>query len=99
MPEEQEPQPERQAVKTTKAIAGGLFLRPTIQWFMGGKDWFNSLTAWGLVCWLTAGAGIDAVCTAELVSVDTCKQLNTILTKAGDVLVVLGVRRAALRRS
>jgi hypothetical protein len=59
-----------------------------------GKPWFKSLTAWGLVVFVGATAGADAVCAAGMISPETCAMLKSGAEKVGGVLVVLGLRRA-----
>jgi hypothetical protein len=76
----------------TVTIVGGWFLREYIQQFLG-KDWFQSLTVWGLIVIAAANAGIDAACQLEIMYIDDCAWAASFFDKIGRVLVVLGIRR------
>ena len=84
-------------VEGTRAAIGGWFLRPYIQQVLGGKDWFESLTVWGLIIFVAADAVTAEVCARGLMSAAWCADAVGFLKTVGGILGVLGVRRAALR--
>jgi len=63
----------------------------------GGKSWYKSLTAWGVVLWAGLAPMLSAACgdEASLLPATTCATLSTVATWAGSILTVLGVRKAA----
>ena len=77
------------------AIAGA-FLRNWIQKNLG-KDWFNSMTIWGLIIYNAADGAMGAVCGGGemLVSAVLCAKAAAVLKGFGGVLTILGIRRAA----
>lgn len=78
-----------------RQAVGGFFLR---QWIVRklGKDWFDSWTVNGIILILAgAGGAADAICGDQLLPGDICSQIDHWLTVAGQILTVLGIRRAA----
>jgi hypothetical protein len=63
--------------------------------FFGGKAWFKSMTAWGLIVWATAEAVMGQICEAGILSPDACSSAGAIVSAAGAILAALGIRRAA----
>jgi hypothetical protein len=63
----------------------------------GGKSWYKSITAWGVILWAMAAPGIETACDPNiaLLSVSTCNMLSAILAKVGAALTVIGIRRAS----
>ena len=59
----------------------------------GDKNWFQSLTAWGLVLFAAATAGAESACAAGMASVETCSVIQDVATKISAVLVTLGLRK------
>ena len=76
------------------AIAGAV-LRPWIKKKLG-KDWYNSWTMWGIVIYAMAEAGAEMACELGALSVEQCFVASRWVENVGKVLVILGVRRAAL---
>ena len=63
----------------------------------GGKSWYKSLTAWGLVILGGISPLVGGACAPDvsLLSFETCEYLTTALNWAGQILTVLGIRKAA----
>lgn len=62
----------------------------------GGKPWYQSLTAWGLVAYGVGGQLVETACgPTGLLSAETCAQLGGAVETLGAVLAGLGVRKAA----
>lgn len=76
------------------AVVGGWFLRKYIQRALGGKDWWQSWTAVGLILFETSQTFADTACEQGLFSWDQCETIETVLYKLGVALIALGIRRA-----
>jgi hypothetical protein len=63
--------------------------------YFGGKPWFQSLTAWGLVVFFGLTAALDQACSAGVFGEGLCMTLTGWSESLGAVLTVLGLRRAA----
>ena len=61
----------------------------------GGKPWFKSLTAWGLVVLVGVTSGLQEACAAGVLSESICSTGETWSTHVGLVLTALGIRRAS----
>jgi len=61
----------------------------------GGKPWFKSVTAWGLVALVGVTSGLDEACAAGMLSEAHCVTATAWATNIGLVLTALGFRRAA----
>ena len=61
----------------------------------GGKSWYKSLTAWGVIVFIVVTSAIDQVCAAGVASDSLCATLTTWSETIGAVLVTLGIRKAA----
>lgn len=61
----------------------------------GGKPWFQSVTAWGLVIAAVGTATLTAVATSGLVAPETAETLMTAVQWIGGVVAALGIRKAA----
>ena len=64
----------------------------------GGKKWFQSLTAWGLVVLAVGNAAAVALASSGLVSHETATTLTSVVDWVGGVATALGIRRAATAR-
>ncbi len=73
-------------------LLGGMFLRPWIKKQLG-KDWWASMTVWGLILHETAEGFVNLACAQGAIEVAACAALVGYLETAGKVLVVLGIRR------
>jgi hypothetical protein len=91
MPPEKPKKLQRAGESVVNIVAGSL-VRPYIQKFLG-KDWYKSVTVWGLVLWTTGSSLAVAVCETGALSWDFCGDLQTNLESIGQVLTVLGIRR------
>lgn len=63
----------------------------------GGKSWYQSMTAWGLIVWVGIGAMLAQACAdpTPMLSYDLCQTLHGWSDGIGTVLTFLGLRRAA----
>ena len=62
----------------------------------GEKKWYKSMTAWGVILFSAAQAGLGGACgEAMLLPEATCSWITSALTTVGGILTVLGLRRAA----
>ena len=86
-------------IEAGRAALGGWFLRPYLQKLLGGSDWFQSITVWGLIVVVTAETFVGELGARGFISVDSFDTTVLYLQRAGEILAVLGVRRAALRRT
>lgn len=60
------------------------------------KAWYKSLTAWGLIIYMSAQAGLGGACgEAALLPEATCSWITNAMGGIGSVLTVLGLRRAS----
>lgn len=82
-----------------RKIVNVALLRPAAKSYLG-KDWWQSLTVWGVGLYVAAQAIADALCAPGmgLLPGDWCPQIASVLDTVGKVLVALGLRRAATRR-
>jgi hypothetical protein len=62
---------------------------------LGGKAWYKSMTVMGLVLWQGVSAALTGACDQGLMEVATCDSITAWTSSAGQILAVLGVRRAA----
>lgn len=71
---------------------GGLFKN-----IFGGKPWFQSLTAWGLIVIGVSEVFVAQACSSEvaLLSAGVCGVLVKGLDMIGGLLVTLGIRKAS----
>lgn len=61
----------------------------------GGKPWFKSVTAWGLVIFAAGSAAATGACEVGLLSSSVCETAMTVVQWTGGILVTLGLRKAA----
>ena len=61
----------------------------------GGKSWYQSLTAWGLIVYVGVAGVVDEACAQGALGPGTCEMLNIWVKNIGVVLGALGLRRAA----
>jgi len=73
-------------------VLGGWVLRRQINRVLG-KDWYRSLTIWGLILWTGADSAVRGVCGAGLVPPEYCTPLLKYVMTAGQILTILSVRR------
>lgn len=67
---------------------------------LGGKEWYYSLTVWGLVVYTTGESVVNAICELDLVSQALCNNvLMPAVEKGWVVLGVLGIRRDQNRKT
>lgn len=65
----------------------------------GGKKWFKSWTAWGLIIWQGGSAMANQACGEGLIGASVCATVVSITTIVGQVLTALGIRRAATAKN
>ena len=65
--------------------------------FFGGKPWWQSWTARGLILWQGAGVVLEWACGPQvsLITAETCAMLTGGAETLGQILVVLGIRKGA----
>jgi len=61
--------------------------------FFGGKAWFKSMTAWGILLFTLAQTAIPQMAELGLVTVDVAATLTHWLTVVSVPLGALGIRR------
>lgn len=61
----------------------------------GGKPWFKSVTAWGIVIFAAGSAAATGACEVGLLSTSACATVMSIVKWTGGILVTLGLRKAA----
>ena len=60
----------------------------------GGKSWYNSFTAWGLILFTAGDAAVGAVCNeSSILPVAFCATATAVVKGLGGILTVLGLRR------
>lgn len=87
------PRAKANAKKAGLGLIQGWFLRRTINRVLGGKDWYESFTAWGLIIWTATEAGAVQICGQGLLPQADCDLIQFWIVKAGQALTILGVRR------
>ncbi len=61
----------------------------------GGKSWYQSLTGWGVLGLTVAWTVVPALGEMGIISPELTTSLTGMLTKAGSLLGMLGIRKAA----
>ena len=61
----------------------------------GGKPWFKSMTGWGALGLTMAWTLIPGLAEMGVISAETASTLSGMMTKAGSLLGMLGIRKAA----
>jgi hypothetical protein len=84
-------------IEGTRVAIGGWILRPYIQRVLAGKDWFESITVWAMILVLTAEQLVSQMSAYGLLSEVYYDQAVFYLQRTGEILVILGVRRAKAR--
>ena len=74
-------------------ILGGWVLRPYINKLLGGKDFWESYTAVGLIIIAAAQAGFVSACGQNFLTAEQCATGAVWFTRLGEVMVIFGVRR------
>ena len=69
-------------------------IKDYINRFFGGKPWYQSVTAWGLVIFSLGSSVVSQVCDAGLMDYETCVAWKGYVTTIGAVITGLGLRRA-----
>jgi len=59
-----------------------------------GKNWYQSLTAWGLVLFTAGDAIAGEMCNLGIIGPEMCTTIEGWIVKISGVLVGLGLRRA-----
>lgn len=65
----------------------------------GGKPWYRSWTAWGLVVIAVAQTFVAQTCDLGLLSVTACAAATKYITLIGSGLATLGIRKAATAKN
>jgi hypothetical protein len=79
-------------MESIKTAVAGAFLRPWIRRQLG-KDWYESLTIWGLVLHESASTLVNEACTLGALDTAFCSDAIGFLETVGKVLIVVGIRR------
>ncbi|MHC4224573.1 MAG: hypothetical protein ACYSUN_11330 [Planctomycetota bacterium] len=61
----------------------------------GGKPWFKSMTAWGIVIATVGTVALKTVATSGLVQPETAATLMTVVQWIGAATTALGLRKAS----
>ena len=69
--------------------------RKMLDQIFGGKPWFKSMTGWGALVLTMAWTLVPGLAEMGVISPETTATLTGMMTKAGSVLGMLGIRKAA----
>ena len=62
----------------------------------GGKVWYKSLTAWGVLIWTIAQTAVPAAANVGIISADAAATLTDWMNAIAVPLGALGIRKAAI---